>query len=49
VARLAKVLNAMRATAVAPNDQQNCTKGGGKKTTPNGTYVIPYCNVSAPA
>ena len=47
VARLGKVLNAMRATAVQANDNLTCAKDGGKRTTPNGTYVIPYCNVTA--
>merc|ERR1712190_67288 len=49
VAQLSKVLNAMRATAVQPSDQLNCDSSGGKKDTPQGTYVIPYCSVTTSA
>ena len=46
VARLTQVLNGMRATAVKPSDQLTCDKSGGKKKTAQGTYIIPYCNVT---
>ena len=45
VARLAKVLNAMRATATATKDVLKCG-GSATKKTPQGSYVVPNCNIT---
>ena len=42
VARLGRVLDAMRTTAVEASDKLNCT-GPSKRTVPQGSYVIPNC------